>query len=121
LVILLVGSWAWAQTAPALTATPAGTNQLLITITNGVSASSYELWTTPVLGDSVTYPWTIAAVGSTGQTNFTINMAPYPSGFFQVVVDTNGVPLWQAADPNNPAAGVLVVFIDSPANGALLQ
>jgi hypothetical protein len=35
-------------------------------------------------------------------------------------VDTNGVPLWEAADPNNPGAGILAVFIDSPANGGNL-
>jgi hypothetical protein len=121
MAILLIGSWAWAQTVPILTATPTGTNQLLITITNGVSTVSYDLYTTPVLGDPVGYPWTAAVVGTNGQTNFTVNMGPYQTGFFRAVVDTNGVPIWAAADPNNPGAGILAVFIDSPTNGGLLQ
>ena len=121
MAILLVSSWAWAQTVPILTATPTGTNQLLITITNSVSTLSYELWTTPVLGDSTTYPWTIAEVGSTGQSNFTVNIGAYPAGFYRALLDTNAIPLWQAADPNNPSAGILTVFIDSPTNGASLQ
>ena len=36
-------------------------------------------------------------------------------------MDTNSIPLWEAADPNNPGTGILTVFIDSPTNGAVLQ
>ena len=110
-----------AQTAPFLTVAPTGTNQLLITITNGSGATTYDLYTTPVLGDPVSYPWTAAVIGTNGQTNFTVSTGPFSTGFFKVVVDTNGVPIWQAADPNNPGAGILAVFIDSPTNGAVLQ
>ena len=110
-----------AQTAPFLTVTQTGTNQLLITITNGVSATTYDLYTTPVLGDTVNYPWTAAVIGTNGQTNFTVNTGPFQMAFFRAVLDTNGVPIWQAADPNNPSAGILTVFIDSPTNGAVLQ
>lgn len=119
---LLCAIYVLAQsTAPVLTATPTGTNQLLITITNGVSTVSYELWTTPVLGDTVDYPWTAAAVGTNGVTNFTVNIGPYPAGFYQVILDTNAIPLWEAADPHNPSAGILNVWIDSPANGSTLN
>ena len=93
----------------------------MITITNGVSTANYEIYTTPVLGNALDYPWTAAAVGSTGQSNFTVNIGPYPAGFYRAVLDTNSIPLWQAADPNNPGAGILTVFIDSPTNGAVLQ
>lgn len=111
-----------AQTPPVLTVAPTGTNQLLITITNGVAgAGSYELWTTPVLGDTVNYPWTTAAVGTNGVTNFTVNIGPYPAGFYQVILDTNAIPLWEAADPHNPSAGILNVWIDSPTNGSALN
>jgi hypothetical protein len=48
-------------------------------------------------------------------------MALYQTGFYRAVIDTNSVPLWEAADPNNPGAGILAVFIDSPANGTVLQ
>jgi hypothetical protein len=110
----------WSQTAPYLTVAPTGTNQLLITITNAGSGS-YELWTTPVLGNTATYPWTTAAVGTNGQNSFVVPTGPYPAGFFQALLDTNAIPLWQAANPTNQSLGVLAVTIDSPTNGAVLQ
>ena len=119
LLIVATALTVLAQTAPVLTMATTGTNQLLITITNGVSATTYDIYTTPVLGDTVNYPWTAAAVGTNGQTNFTVTML-YPNSFYRAVVDTNGVPIWAAADPNNPGAGYLAVFIDSPVNGSNL-
>lgn len=113
---------AWSQTAPVLTIAPTGTNQLSITVTNGAAGTgSYEVWTTPVLGNVVDYPWTGAAMGTNGQTNFVLNIPPYPAGFYQVILDTNAIPLWEAADPHNPGAGILNVWIDSPANGSTLN
>lgn len=108
------------STPPVLTIVPTGTNQLLITITNGTSTVNYELWTTPVLGDSVDSPWTTVAAG-TGLTNFTVTIGPYPVGFYRAILDTNSIPLWKLADPNNPSAGVLNVWIDNPANGSTLN
>jgi len=104
---------------PILTIASTGTNQLLITIINGVTATNYDIYTTPVLGDTVNYPWTAAVIGTNGQTNFTVTML-YPTSFYRAVVDTNGVPIWAAADPSNPGAGYLAVFIDSPVNGSNL-
>ena len=104
---------------PYLTVAPTGTNQLLITVINNTGPVNYELWWTPVLANP-DYPWTAIAVGTTGQTNFTVNIT-YPTAFYRAIWDTNGIPLWEAADPNNPGAGVLTVFIDSPANGTVLQ
>jgi len=121
LLIVATALTVCSQTAPVLTVAPTGTNQLLITITNGVSATTYDIYTTPVLGNSAAYPWKAAVIGTNGQTNFTLNIGPYQAGFFRAVVDTNSVPFWEAADPNNPSAGILAVFIDSPANGAVLQ
>ncbi len=109
-----------AQSTPLLTVAPTGTNQLLITVTNGPSGN-YELWTTPVLGDTVNYPWTAAAVGTNGQTIFVVAMPPYSAGFYRAVLDTNAIPLWELADPNNPSAGILNVWIDSPTNGMTLN
>jgi len=105
---------------PILTVTPTGTNQLLITIINPKNPQNYELLTTPILVNP-DYPWTTMAVGTTGQTNFTVNMGPYYTGFYRALQDTNAIPLWQAADPNNQAAGILTVYIDSPTNGVVLQ
>ncbi len=107
---------ALAQTAPVLRLATTGTNALSITITNGVAGANYELWWTPVLANP-DYPWATAAVGSPGQTNFTVNIGTYSSGFFEGVWDTNAIPLWEAADPHSPSAGILTVFIDSPTNG----
>lgn len=104
---------------PALTIAPAVSNQVVITITNGVSLANYDLIWTPAL-NGPDYSWNYAAIGSAGQTNFTVDME-WPAAFFRAQVDTNGIPLWEAADPNNPSAGILAVFIDSPANGAVVQ
>ena len=117
---LVFGRWAWAQTAPVLTVAPTGTNTLSITVTNGTSTGNYELWTTPVLNDLEDYPWTTVAAG-TGLTNFIVPIGPYPVGFFRAVLDTNSIPLWELADPNNPNSGILNVWIDSPANGSTLN
>jgi|ERR1700677_3015748 len=119
LIVVATALTALSQTAPVLTIASLGTNQFSITITNGVSTNDYDLLWTPVLANP-DYPWTYAAVGTTGQTNFMLNMGEYKTGFFQALLDDNSIPLWEAADPNNPGAGILTVFIDSPANGSTL-
>jgi hypothetical protein len=119
LVVIATALTALSQTAPILTITSLGTNQFSITITNGVGTANYDLLWTPVLANPA-YPWTWAAVGTPGQTNFMLNMGVYQTAFFRAELDTNSIPLWEAADPNNPGAGILSVFIDSPANGSTL-
>ena len=116
LIVVATALTALSQSAPVLTIAPLGTNQFSITITNGVGGTYYDLQWTPVLANP-SYPWTFAAVGTPSQTNFMLNMGAYQTGFFRALVDTNSIPLWEAADPNNPGAGILTVFIDSPANG----
>jgi hypothetical protein len=116
LILFATSPNARSQSSPVLTVTPTATNTLSITVTNGVPGANYELWSTPVLG-SPDFPWTTAAVGAPGQTNFVVNIGPYPAGFYQAIWDTNAIPLWEAADPHNPAAGILTVYIDSPTNG----
>jgi len=111
------------QTAngPYLTIAPTGTNGVvLVSVWNSQGPANYEIWTTPVLANA-SYPWTAIAAGTTGQTNFYIGMGEYYTGFYQAIWDTNAIPTWEAANPNNPSAGVLAVFIDSPTNGAVLQ
>ena len=106
---------------PVISIGSLGTNQVSITVTNGVSTANYDLYWTPLLGNP-NYPWTAAAIGSTGQTNFLLDMGDISSGFFRVLLeDTNGIPPWKAADPNNPSLGVLAVTIDSPTNGVVIQ
>lgn len=101
LLVIATALNVWSQTAPYLTVAPTGTNQLLITITNA-SSGSYELWTTPVLGNTGAYPWTTAAVGTNGQNTFVVPSGPYLAGFFQALLDTNAIPLWQAAIGTSP-------------------
>lgn len=106
---------------PVISIATAGTNSLAITVTNGVNTANYDLYWTPVLANA-DYPWTAAAIGSTGQTNFTISTAIYDSGFFRVLLETtNAVPPWKAADPSDTNSGVLMVFIDSPTNGSTIS
>jgi hypothetical protein len=105
---------------PYLTITPTNSDQAMITVLNDTGPANYQIWWTPVLADPA-YPWTAIALGTNGQTNFTVSINVYPTGFYRAVWETNSVPLWQAADPSNPGAGILAVFIDSPANGAVLQ
>jgi hypothetical protein len=119
-VIVATALTALSQSAPVLTITALGTNQFSITITNNIGTATYDLLWTPALGNP-DYPWTWAVPGTPGQTNYQVNMSVYQTGFFQTLLDTNSVPLWEAADPNNPGAGILTVFIDNPANGSLIQ
>ena len=107
------------STPPVLTITPLGTNQYSITFTNS-PPSTYDLQWTPVLANPE-FPWTWAAIGTNGQAAFQVNGGVYQTGFFRTILDTNSVPLWEAADLNNPAAGILTVIIDSPANGSVIQ
>lgn len=116
LVVIATALTSWSQTAPVLTITSLGTNQFSITFSNNIGTASYDLLWTPALANP-DFPWTWAAVGTPGQTNFMLNMGVYQTAFFRAELDTNSIPLWEAADPNNPGAGILTVFIDSPANG----
>ena len=70
---------------------PLETKALSLIITNGISGGSYEILWTPVLWDTVDYPWMRIAAGSPGQTNFTVNPGAYPSGFFAADI----IPAWE--------------------------
>jgi len=104
---------------PYLTIAPAGTNQYLVTLYITNSTASYDLQSTPVLANA-NYPWAWASIGVPGQTNYVVP-GIYPNSFFRAILDTNAIPLWEAADPNNPALGALSISIDSPANGSTLH
>jgi len=105
---------------PTLSITALGTNSYNITVGNSVAGTSYALQWAPIL-NSADYPWTVAAIGTNGQTNFFFDGEGYSSGFFMALVSTNGIPPWELADPNNPGLGILAVYIDSPTNGAVIQ
>jgi hypothetical protein len=105
---------------PWLTIAPTNSSSFLLTVWNDQGPANYAIWWTPVLANP-NYPWTAITAGTTGQTNFIVPMPQFSTGFYRAEWDTNAVPSWIAADPNNPAAGPLAVFIDSPANGAVIQ
>jgi hypothetical protein len=115
-----------AQTVPppVLTIIPTGSNQFLITVTNGVAYGNYTLYSRLVLNDP-TFPWTFLTNPVPGVTNFTVSMGADFQNFYQVTGSTNwnnnGIPNWDYADPKNPGLGVLTVTIVSPAQGAIIQ
>jgi len=117
---------ALAQTVPppVLTITPTGTNQLLITVTNGVAYGNYTLYSRLILNDP-TSPWTFVTNMVPGVTNFTVSRGVAFQSFYEVTGSTNwnnnGIPNWDYADPKNPSLGVLTVTIVSPAQGAIIQ
>jgi len=120
LLVVATALTVFSQTAPVLTITSLGTNGFSITITNNIGTNDYDLLWTPVLANP-DYPWTWAVTGIPGQTNYLVNMEGYQTAFFRTILDTNSIPLWEAADPNNPALGPLTIYIDSPANGSTLN
>jgi len=109
---------------PGLTITPTGTNQVLIIITNGVSYANYEIFRTPLLGNSV-YQWTLHIEGALGQTNFIADKGMMLTGFFKAGVgsdwDGDGIPNNVDANPSDAAVGALTITIDTPANGTVFN
>lgn len=109
---------------PVLSIKSSGGNQFSITVTNAVSPTNYTLYWTPVLVDT-NYPWLAVATNAPGQTNFVMDMGPWPVGFLRVMVgldgDNDSVPDWMDAQPDNSGIGVLSVTIDSPLNGSVFQ
>ena len=115
---------ALADDPPVLSISNLGSNQFSITITNAVNPTNYLLEWTPVLADT-NYPWVVVATNTPGQTNFVMDMEPWPLGFLRVMVgwdgDGDSVPDWMDAQPLNPYVGLLSVTIDSPLNGTVVE
>jgi hypothetical protein len=110
---------------PGLTIASSGTDQVQIVITNGSSSVNYEIYRTPVLDDTLNYPFILHLIGNQGQTSFVANLGIDTRGFFRAAVgsdwDGDGIPNFQDAQPSSTNAGVLTITIDSPANGANIQ
>lgn len=113
-----------AQSAPVLKVAQTSTNQIQITITNGVATNIYEVLWTPILADP-NYPWTSLAAGSQGQTNFLVTFGATEAAFFRVQIGTDadgdGIPDWQDSRPNDASKGILTISIESPANGSTIN
>src|SRR6266508_511932 len=108
LALAALSSWAIWETlgdvpAPVLQATLVSTNQVNVTITNGVSTANYELYWTPVLADP-NFPWNLLVSGSLGQTNFGVLMNSTETGFIKAAIGTDwdgdGVPNYTDARPS---------------------
>lgn len=100
-------------------------NQLTMTVTNHTLGALYEIYTRPVLGDSL-YPWTFMLRGAVNQTNFVISdVMVEPTGFFQLAVgkdwDGDGAENDVDAQPSNSGVGALSITIDYPTQGLVLQ
>ena len=123
LAVLIITLIAKSQNVPppVISLVLTNTNQLSITVTNGVAYGNYSLYNEHVLGG----PKTLVTNAVPGVTNFIVGMGPYFQGFYQVTGSTNwnnnGIPNWDYADPNNPGLGVLTVTIVSPSQGQIIQ
>jgi len=109
---------------PVLKIAPTNSTQVLISITNAVASTNYEIYRTPILNDT-NFPWELHIVGSVGQSNFTADVGIDWMGFFKAGIgsdwDLDWVPNSQDANPTDAAIGILTITIDSPTNGSVLQ
>jgi len=109
-----------------LSITRSGTNEVTLTVVNGVATNLYEIWWAEFLeADALSltnYMWFDVCSGSTGETNFVVDLGDTVSGFFRAVngndFDNDGILNWKDAWPWDPSVGLLTVTIESPANGA---
>jgi hypothetical protein len=111
---------------PALSIALTGTNEVTLTVNNGVATNLYEIWWTEFLDTNAltltSGAWTDVYSGTTGQTNFVLDLGDTITGFFRAIngndLDNDGIPNWEDARPWDPTVGILSVTIESPANGA---
>lgn len=124
-IIVFTVAWALAQSVPdpVLTIRRVSSNQLQLTISNGVNTANYQIFHRPFLDPA--HPWSPALIGSQGQTNFTVNLGSEMMGFFGAAPgldwDEDGVPNWQDGNPVSADVGLLSITIDSPAAGTILH
>jgi len=107
------------QTAAVLQISSLGSNQVLITISNGGPGLGFDIQRRLTFEPG--YDW-ITIPGTNSQTNFVVDKGIDMTGFFRAVscgdCDGDGIPNWADPQPTNPAVSNLVVTIDTPANGA---
>jgi hypothetical protein len=100
-----------------------GTNATL-TLLDGDTNKSYDIYfVSPLLSSNT--PWNlIVALGSQGQTNFTV-MVTNLYGCFQAAEgndwDGDGVLNYMDANPISTNVGVLTITIEAPTNGSLIN
>ena len=107
---------------PYLTIASTGTNQVTVSIANGITNAFYEIYSVEFLTDT---NWLLAAEGTLGQTNFIFSTSQTDTGFFRAVngndFDGDGIPNYEDARPNDASIGLMTVTIEKPANGSNVQ
>lgn len=99
---------AWGQTLPGLSIAMTNTNTAVsLTVTNGTNTAVYEIYSKEYLDDE---DWILISNGTTGQTNFIIDLTDAESTFYRAQINTNG-----------GAGFTLSISIVAPANGANIQ
>lgn len=108
---------------PGLVVAQTASNQVTITITNGVSFANYEIYRRPILNDPG-YPFSLHLVGGQGVTNFTANFGIDIMGYFRAAVgsdwDQDGFSNSIDGNPSDTNVGPLRITIDNPTDGSNL-
>ena len=128
LMVTVVAAWrVLSQSSPpALSIALTGTNEVTLTVTNGVATNLYEIWWTEFLDTNALTltngAWQLVYPGVTGQTNFVMDLWDTQMGFFRALkgndFDLDAVPDYEDARPWDPTIGILRVTIETPANGS---
>src|SRR5260370_14287130 len=115
-IVIITKLNAFADSPPVISITSLASNQFSVTVTNGLTNTTYGLYWTPVLNDTNNYPWTVVSVGDVGQTNWIVDGGEWPLSFFRVLtgsdLDNDGIVNWQDADPGDPTVGILSISIN---------
>ena len=109
--------------APGLTISLSSNDTVLLTVTNAVANEAYEIYATNSVSDNMA--WSLSITGAIGVSNFSVYTWPATRMFFKARAsndwDSDGIPNFKDANPNNTNVGILTITIDSPANGSTIQ
>jgi hypothetical protein len=111
----LMGSGFWLQN-PVVTPTT-----VTLQLAEADPLRSYEIYFAPVLS----VPWVLATSGTMGQINFSLPRGMYNIGFYRAAEgsdwDGDGVPNYRDARPSDASIGLMIITIESPANGSTIN
>ena len=124
-LLILAAARPVSASPPGLSITLMASNTIQLTVTNGSPVGAYDLYWKEFLDAVPGWDWDWLATGTTGQTNFVVDISETETGFFVAVsgddFDGDGVPNEKDARPFDPTIGILTVTIESPANGSTVQ
>lgn len=107
---------------PFLQMTEVNTNTVRVTITNGLGSAYYSLQERL---DIMSNLWSLVQTGSQGQVTFDVEKGAIRYRFFRVTDgsdwDSDGVVNAKDAQPLNAATSNLVITVESPSSGQVLQ